>query len=194
MNTSTKITFLAAAGLAASSAFANSVALTDFSFSLFNGDVQVADATLDVRWGTYSGGVFTPFLSAAYNDNNTGYADLSSPELSVSLTQGDNVAVPAGTVLALAITNFDFGTTYTPSEFEVILTDPTWVAPTFALVGLPDLDLTLTSNTTALKGQYSFNGGNEILNLQAIPEPSAFAALAGLAVLGGVATRRRRSA
>lgn len=182
-------------GFLAATASATSINLYDENYSLFNGDTKLDTGLFDVRWGSYDNGVFTPFLSFDYNENNTGYIDIESPELLVTLTQGDNNVVAAGLQLAISISLREFGTTYESSPLEIILTDPQWIAPTFVLVG-SNLTVYFSESTVALKGSYSYNGGNEVLNFvgSAIPEPSAFAAIAGLGILGFAATRRKRSA
>ncbi len=68
-----------------------------------------------------------------------------------------------------------------------VWTDPSWVIPAdgFAVTFPANLTQLSAAATPALIGT---------VLTTAIPEPSSFAAFAGLAVLGAVATRRRRSA
>lgn len=171
--------------------------LFDDSFTFFNGAQQVNTGLYEVRWGTYSGEVFTPFFGTAATISNDGY--LGDPfgafEIYASITTADNTVIPLNTSIYLAITLLPNDANYTSGSLEVILTDPSWKAPTFVLAGDP-LDVSFTASTTAVKGNFSFNAGNEIITIAtaAIPEPSSFAALTGIGIMGFIATRRRRSA
>lgn len=174
------------------------VNLFDDTFSLINGTTPVTTGTYEVRWGSYSGSVFTPYFGVPAGVANDGYVGnpFGAFELFASLTTADNTVISANTQLYLAVTLLADQANYVSSANEIILTDPSWLAPSFALVGDPK-DVSLTASTTALKGSYSFNGGNQILTIGSatvIPEPSSFAALAGLAAVGMAASRRRRSA
>ena len=178
---------------AVSTVNANSVSLYDDSFSFFNGNTEITSGTYNVLWGTYSSGSFTPLLGVAPSDDNSGYMDISgiNQELTATLAQSNNNNIAAGAQLALAITLQADNTNYDPLPLKVVLTDPTWVAPTFVFLSDPIISVELTNSTTALSGVYSYNGGNEILST--VPEPSTFAALAGVSVLGLAALRRRRA-
>ena len=186
-----KILLSASVLLAACSVKANSVSIYDDSFSLFNGATQITTGTYNVLWGTFTGGAFTPLLGVAPSDDNSAYIDVASPELSATFTQTNNSNITAGSQFALAITLLADNTDYVSSLNEVILTDTSWTAPTFVFLADPIISFELTNSTTALKGSYSFNGGNQVLTI--IPEPSTYAALAGVAVLGLAALRRRRA-
>lgn len=197
MNTIKLLVASVAAGIA-STAYSNSISIFDDTFSFLNGSSSVANGTYDARWGTFSGGVFTPFLGASENVNNSGYIALDpfGNEIQVSFAQTNNNVVAASTQLALAFTATLDGSSYSDSAPQVILTDASWVAPTFVFLSTPIVQFSMTANTTALRGTYSFNGGNQVLNIasSAIPEPSSFAAIAGLGILGFAASRRRRVA
>lgn len=184
------------AALGCSFAQANVIGLYDENFSIFNGATKITAGVFEARWGTYANNVFTPFFGTNAVAQNAGYVDVETPEFVTNLSQLNNNTVAAGTPLFLAVTLLADGAAYASSNTEAILSDPTWVAPTFVSTPTPFISVFFTANTTALKGQYSFNSGNEIINLTStvIPEPSSFAALAGLAVVGMAATRRRRSA
>jgi hypothetical protein len=187
--------FVAAAISLASvvSSYASVFSIYDGDYSFFDGANQITTGAYEVRWGTYVSGVFTPVAGVSSSDASQGYNDPSSPEISALLSLGNNVDIAAGTQLALNLTFLADDSNYVSAVKEVILTDATWVAPTFALVG-PEVAVAFTSSTTALKGSYSFNGGNEVFTIApAIPEPSTYAALAGVAVLGLAALRRRRA-
>lgn len=172
------------------SASASSVSLFDDSFSITN-----ATGTIAARWGTYSGGNFTPFLGSIYNSNNSGYADVSTPELSVSISQSDNSVVASNTQLALAIVNIAETDSYSSSALQVVLTDSSWLAPTF-VSGPSTVSFNFSSNTTALRGTFNYSAlGNDTITLAttAVPEPASAAMLGGLFALGYTVTRRRRT-
>ncbi len=76
---------------------------------------------------------------------------------------------------ALSVLNWTSG-----SDLFRVGADPTALLPQITINGLA--------------AQASFNGGLNVWELSAIPEPSAFAALAGLGALGCAALRRRRRA
>jgi hypothetical protein len=176
------------------------VSIFDDSFSLFNGATQItaASSDLEARFGTFSGGVFTPFLGAAAVSGNDGY--VGDPvagffELSVTLSLANNSLAPLDSLIYLVITNIADGGSYASSPVEAVLTDPSWKAPAIDAFAAEAFAFNFTTNTTALKGTFAFNGGNETINLTStvIPEPSTYAALAGVAVLGLAALRRRRA-
>ena len=101
--------------------------------------------------------------------------------LSNGITTGDKFAA---VVFSNSNATVLRGDTYT------VWTDPTWVIPadgsslTFSTTNGAALKA-ITSTSTAL-----FSG---TVTLTAVPEPSSFAALAGFAVLGLAASRRRRA-
>jgi hypothetical protein len=195
MKLSTKL--LVPAFIAVSSiGFSNSVSISDSTFDFFNGATEVTTGAYDARWGTFSAGVFTPFLGVTSTENNLGYFDASGPEIAVTLSQGNNNVVSASSQLALALTLSDYASDYSNSAPQVIVTDPSWLAPTFVFLTDPQIAFNFSSNTTALRGSYSFNGGNDVLNVvsSVIPEPSSYAAIVGLGILGFAASRRRRVA
>ena len=185
-----KILAASFACFAALSANATDFGIYDGDYSFFNGASQITTGSYEVRWGTFAAGVFTPIGGLSSTSVNAGYNDLSSPEIIAQLSLGNNTLIAAGTQLSLNLTLLADDAAYVASANEVILTDSTWVAPTFQLSG-PRTDVVFTANTTALKGNYSYNGGNEIFST--VPEPSTFAALAGVSVLGLAALRRRRA-
>jgi len=161
--------------------------------SFFNGATAVTTGVFDVRWGTFTGSTFVPFYGAVASTSNDGY--IGNPfgdfELFSTLNASDNSVAIAGTQMYLAVTILPDNTNYISSINEAVLTDTSWIVPTLTLVGNP-LDLFLTANTVAVKGFFNFNP--TLSTITAIPEPSSFAAFAGLAVLGLVGSRRRRSA
>jgi hypothetical protein len=174
-------------------AIAGSLLLEDFDHSFLVDGVALNDGlNYEVKWGTVSGSVFTPLFGNAINDNNVGYYVGSStgPEITVSLNQADNTVLTVGAPLALSFTLIADDGVYSPSARQIVLTDPSWTVPTFTLTSA-DIDTFTPSTTVVGPGSYSFNGGNEIISV--IPEPSTYAALAGVAVLGLAALRRRRA-
>lgn len=186
--------------IAAPIVHAGSITVYDEVFQLKYNGVTVTTGSYEIVWGTYSTGVFTPYLGNANNSDNSGYADVTIPELSVSFSAASNVNAVVGSTAAMAILYAADNAPYSVSTPQIILTDPSWTVPAFSLTG-PDLDFSFTSNTTAYNvgafaSTFSYNAGNEIINIAtaAIPEPSSFAALAGLAMLGFAGMRKRRSA
>jgi hypothetical protein len=176
-------------------AIAGSLLLEDFDHSFLVDGVALNDAlNYEVKWGTVSGSVFTPLFGNAINDNNVGYYVGSStgPEITVSLNQADNTVLTVGAPLALSFTLIADDGVYSSSADQIVLTDPSWTVPTFTLTSA-DIDTFTASTTVVGPGSFSFNGGNEIINIVAVPEPSTYAALAGVAVLGLAALRRRRA-
>jgi hypothetical protein len=182
---------------------AGTIAVGNFDISAELPNSTPITSTISAMWGSYSGGTFTPFFSNTQSANNTGYLDGAGAELSVVLVQSDNNIIAVGTPLFVSIFNVPGGSgtsTWTSSAAQIVLSDPAWLAPTFTLT-TPELFLDVTASTTAMAlgqfggatGTYNFNGGSPEITL--VPEPSTYAllGLAGLA-LGGYAARRRRRA
>ena len=179
---------------------AGSVTVEDFDITAFYPASTPITGTISSMWGSYTGGVFTPFFSSTQSAVNTGYLDGTGKELSVVLTQSDNTTIAAGANLFVSIFNVPGGggtSTWTSGSAQIILSDSTWVAPTFTLT-TPSNVFGLTARTTALPfnggtGVYNFNSGAPNVTL-AVPEPSTYAllGLAGLA-LAGYTVRRRRA-
>jgi len=179
------------------------IAVGNFDISAQLPDSTPITDTISAMWGSYSGGTFTPFFSNTQSAINTGYLDGAGAELSVVLVQSDNNIIAAGTPMFVSIFNVPGGagtSTWSSSAEQIVLSDPAWLAPTFTLT-TPELFLDVTASTTAMAlgqfggdtGTYNFNGGSPEVTL--VPEPSTYAllGLAGLA-LGGYAARRRRRA
>jgi MYXO-CTERM domain-containing protein len=193
MNTSIKtaIALVALAGFS-SGVKAGSFNLYDDTFSiLING--AAATGSLEATWGTFSAGVFTPLAGI-----DSGYADLAGPELSAGFSGPDNTVFAVNVSPALAILSAADGTAYSASIPQIVLTDSSWVVSTFTLTG-PDLAFELSAGTVAnqvngVPSSFTFGAtGNDTITIGIIPEPSTFTALAGVAVLGLAALRRRRA-
>jgi hypothetical protein len=176
--------------------FAGTVNLADFSITAFNPSSVAYTTQLSALWGTYAGGVFTPLVvSTPTIGVNSGYLLNADNEFQLTLTQGNNNNIVAGSPLSVAI--FD-GSTYSASLAQIVLEDTSWVAPAFTIT-TPELSFVLTSSTfvQSIGGQsgiYNYDGGSPTVTL-AVPEPSSYALLAmgGLAFGGYVIRRRRRA-
>jgi hypothetical protein len=181
---------------------ASSLTLEDFSYALQdpNGSSLTGNGSITALWGTYSAGAFTPLITSTPNSaTNSGYAAISGDDLLVNLSQSNNNNVIAGTALSISFYNLPEGSTYSATANQIVLTDPTWVAPTFVF-GTSATAVNFTSSTTTQAltgflnaGTFTFSsGGSDILRLATIPEPSTYAlmALGGL-VLFFIARRRK---
>jgi hypothetical protein len=148
-------------------------------------------------WGTYSGGVFTPFIGLTQSAQNGGYYSPADKELLVALSVADNVQVPVGTPMFLALYNLSEGSAFHAQALgsntvaTAVLTDPLWTAPAFTLTE-PQIFWELRSLTSAVFGSYSFSPTGSSIGLVAIPEPSTYALIFGAGVLGLVMFRRFR--
>ena len=162
----------------------SSIVLYDDSFTIMVNNNPVSDRYLSALWGTYSNGIFNPL------PGGTGYVDpgVDFLEMQVSYSKIDNSDVLANTQLALAIYDADLinftAAPYNSSYDKAVLTDVSWRAPPFD--NTPNMEsFVLTSNTTALVGTFSYNGGNETIGV--VPEPSTI----HLTLLGLLLLRKR---
>jgi len=142
--------------------------------------------SIAARLGTWNGSTFTAAPTAAgYFDN-----DLKELSATISASANSTVGINQGSTFALAIFNAPSASSYSSTLAQAVLTDASWIMP------LLDFSLTtnnfqLTANTVAQIGSYNFNGGNQLITLAVIPEPSSFSLLlTGLLGLWG-ATRKR---
>lgn len=187
------LSMMAVLASVASTVRAETISIYDDSFSMVNVPGSVgALGVLSGRWGIWNAGSST-FTQAVNNSLNAGYVDLSGPELSITLNQTTNSTYTSGTLMAFAIftdgTADSSGLNYSSSyNFRAILTDPLWQAVSFAN-NANMVNYVFSSNTTAVVGGYSFNGGNEVITL--VPEP-ATGSLLLLGGLGLVTLRRLR--
>lgn len=171
------------------------------TFSIYSESVTLTGitGTISALWGTFSGGTFTPLLTSTPTPGlNTGYYDGSAtpPELDVTLSQNNNNTITVGTSLFLNIYNSPSGSAYSSSVNQIVLSDPSWTAPTFGVSTSASPEFTantVVNNLTGFTGgSYSFNSGSPEIGLQVVPEPSSYAlmALGGL-VLFFIARRRK---
>jgi len=197
-----KLTTVAIAGVVCFSllpAKAETLNFYDDSFSVYNNSSLLPSSTpyFSAIWGKWDAGTSVFSTIIGINASNTGYVDLSSPELIVALNQTTNANIASGASLALAIFNsplVDVGggtllsSSYSTSVSRAILVDSSWAAPTFANNANP-LSYAFTSGTSAVFGTFSYNGGNEQIGM--VPEPST-GALMMIGAAGLVALRRLR--
>jgi len=198
-NKTLKIMALALVGIA-NLAKASTVTLEDFTFSTtVNGvaNTSVLTAVLG-KWDSASS-IFTPFSSGS-DRSGYGYLDNNAltPELNVLLNQtspSTGLLIAAGTNIALGLFNaIDTSATpwsNSPSMAKAVLTDVSWTAPAWTPTG-NDKTLSFSAGTTAVLGTFTYRAsGNDLIGLEAIPEPSS-ASLLALGVAGLVALRARR--
>jgi hypothetical protein len=187
------------AGLLALTAISASQAGT---FAIFDDTLTISGISSKISglWGSYSSGVFTPLLTSTPTVGlNTGFYDgTSTPkELDVTLSQNNNNTIAVGASLFLSIYNSPEGSAYSATVNQIVLSDPTWIAPTFSIssVGSPVFTAnTVVNNLSGFTGgSYSYNAGTPSLALaSAVPEPSTYALLAVGAVGLFLSFRRRK--
>ena len=184
------------AGLIALTAISASQAGT---FSIYSESLTISgiNSPIAALWGSYSSGVFTPLLTSTPTGGlNTGYYDNGGPETTADLSQNNNNTIAEGTSLYLSIYNLPAGSAYSSTVNQIVLNDPTWIAPTFGLTSSNSVDFTANTVVNNLSGftggSYSYNLGAPTISLSAVPEPSTYAlmALGGLGLF--LAARRRK--
>ena len=188
------------AGLLALAAISASQAGT---FSIYSDTLNISGISTNISalWGSYSSGVFTPLLTSTPTVGlNTGFYDgtATTKELDVTLSQNNNNTILAGASLYLSIYNLPEGSTYSATANQIVLSDPTWIAPTFGISSSSSPELTANTVVNNLSGftggSYSYNAGNPSLALaSAVPEPSTYALLAVGAVGLFLSFRRRKA-
>lgn len=146
-----------------------------------------ATANIAARLGTWNGATFTVASTAAgYFDN-----DLRELSATVSANANSGVGINQGSAFALAIYNAASTAAYSSSIAQAILTDTSWIMPLLDF-SLTNNSFQLTGNTVARVGSYNFNGGDQIITLALIPEPSSLSLLA-VGAFGLWISRRKRS-
>jgi len=172
---------------------ASNFTIYDDTFSVFVGSTQLSGTVIAAVWGTYNSGTstFTP-NQPIYSQGGFGYVDVtdsSAPELQIILNRTTQTQYPEGTLLSLAIYNKPDLSNWDPSAAMAVLSDSTWTAPAWILVG-GDKNVEFTSGTTALVGGFSYSAtGSDTITL--VPEPST-GALMMIGAAGLVALRRLR--
>ena len=185
------------AGLLALAAISASQAGT---FSIYSSNLTISgiNSPIAALWGSYSSGVFTPLLTSTPTSGlNTGYYDNSGPETAVDLSQNNNNTIAATTTLYLSIYNRAAGLAYSSTVNQIVLSDPTWLAPTFGVTSSNSVNFTTNTVVNNLSGftggSYSYNAGTPSVALaSAVPEPSTYALLAVGAVGLFLSFRRRK--
>ena len=176
---------------AGSNAKASNFSLSDFDFNLYLGTTLLTTDILAAVWGTWDSGTstFTPNQNI-YADGGFGYADTTGPEINIMINRVDQTQYTAGTLLSLAIYNKPDLSNWDASAAKVVLTDTSWSAPAWSLVG-NDKDVSFTANTTAVVGSFSRNNVTGFETITMVPEPST-GALMMIGAAGLVALRRLR--
>ena len=170
--------------MVADSRAVSSIVLYDDSFSVIVNNSPVNNRYMSALWGTYNNGIFSAL------PNGTGFVDTGVDflEMQINYSKIDNSEIVVNTQLALAIYDADLvnftAAPYDSSYDKAILTDASWLAPSFD--NTPNMEsFVFSSNTTALVGTFSYNGGNEVIGV--VPEPSTI----HLTLLGLLALRKR---
>ncbi len=169
------------------------------TFSIYSDTLSLTgiSGTISAMWGTFSSGTFTPLLTSTPTVGlNTGYYASGSPnELDVTLSQNNNNTISVGTNLFLSIYNSPEGSAYSTSVNQIVLSDPSWTAPTFGVSSVASPEFTgntVVNNLTGFTGgSYSYNGGSPVIGLQAVPEPGTYVLMAIAGVFLMVVARRR---
>jgi hypothetical protein len=173
------------------SLYSETLTTFDADFSVSN--VPVTSNILSGRWGVWDS-LSSTFTQAVTSGLNTGYVDIFSPEMLVTLNQSNNLIYPVNTQMALAI--FTDGSSdaqtlnWGGATYAAILTDTTWLAPAFAVNTNP-VNFNLGASTIAVFGTYSNNDGNQQIGLTSVPEPDTWALLAASLTTVMVFRRRR---
>jgi len=170
---------------------ASNFSLSDFDFNLYLGTTLLTTDVLAAVWGTWDSGTstFTPNQNI-YANGGFGYADTTGPEINVMINRVDQTQYSAGTLLSLAIYNKPDLSDWDAAAAKVVLTDASWSAPAWSLVG-NDKDVFFTANTTAVVGSFSRNNVTGLETITMVPEPST-GALMMIGAAGLVALRRLR--
>lgn len=141
----------------------------------FNGDMLITGNT------TISDGLFTQGLNSSF----TFY---------IGADGVNNQINGAGTAVLNGSFSFNLDSAGTNIGDSWLIVDLSSLTATFAeTFSVNDFTEVVPNSGIWVFGDYSFSEATGYLTYTAVPEPSAFAALAGLGVLGLVATRRRRS-
>jgi hypothetical protein len=171
---------------------AETLYLEDFSFTISN---PQGSEVLSARWGVWNG---SQFVQAVTSASNAGYVDVAGPEIGVSLSQTNNTTFAQGSQMALAI--FTDGSAdaqslnWNQGTYAAVLVDSSWIAPAFNN-NANFVNFNFSSSTSAVRGSFNYNGGNETIGLvSAVPEPTTYAALFSVATLGFCIWRKRRQA
>ena len=186
---------------------AETLSIYDDTFILNGLPSLAVGGILSGRWGQWDA-VTSTFTQAIIDPTAAaGFVDLrgTTKELEITLNQTSNSTYASGSLLALAIfasnsansQALSWGLTAGGAKQAAItawavLTDTSWVAPSFAVNGNA-VDFTFTANTQAVIGSFSGGaaGGVGIQTITMVPEPSSVSLLV-LGVAGLVALRIRR--
>jgi hypothetical protein len=188
------LTGLALLALASPGLRATTYVFENFNTTLLDANGQPWTASLNLELGGFING-FTPTAAnrsdwaANWVADPGGYYDPTGPEWSASLVLASNAVFAVGTQLYLWAFDFQSGA----SAQSGLFVDASWKTVTNAPLDLTPNFLGFTGGTTAIVGAYSFSGLTAATaGASAIPEPSAWAALTGLAALALAVSRRPR--
>ena len=163
--------------MVAESKAVSSIVLYDDSFSVIMNNSPVNNRYMSALWGIYNNGIFSAL------PNGTGFVDTGVDflEMQINYSKIDNNEIAVNTQLALAIYDADLvnftAVPYNSSYDKAILTDASWRAPLFDNTSNME-SFVFSSNTTALVGTFSYNGGNEVIGVVPEPHTSSLASIA----------------